>query len=290
MLKSWLDEEVLISNFQTITGIDVIKLGTEASGSELKKTLNAQILISLVTTISYYKLLENKVLKKENFIFAGHSVGEVSSYHFGGILNLNDFLFTLNSRAVSMQLACDSNENTGMLAIIGATEQIITPLLKNFNLSISNINSSSQIIISGLQVDLQSFRKKYHEQFKVIELEVAGGFHSQLMREAQHQFQSEIRPINFNNPKYGVISNRDGELINDGQIAKKYLTEQITKTVRWDLCLNTLKKMQIKAILELAPGGILSGIAKKELSGVNTFAIKNYDDIQFATEFILENE
>lgn len=289
MLKAWLDEELMISNFQNVSGIDLVKLGTVAASSELKKTLNAQVLISLATTISYYKLLEHKNIKLDNLIFAGHSVGEVSSYHFSGILNLDDYIFTLISRARSMQMVCDSNKNTTMLAIIGSTEVIVSPLLESFNLSISNINSSNQIIISGLQSDLLLFRKKYNDQFKMIELDVSGAFHSEYMRYAQEQFHKELKSIEFNDPKYRIISNRDGKLLNYGQTAKKYLTEQITRTVRWDLCLNSLKNMEVKAILELAPGGVLTGIAKKELSGIKTFAIKDQNDIQPATEFLLEN-
>lgn len=289
MLETWLEEEALISNFQSAAGIDIVNLGTNSSSSELKKTFNAQVLISLVTAISFKKILEHSSLKKDNFIFAGHSVGEVSSYYFSGILDFNDYIFTLISRARSMEKACDSNIKTGMLAIIGSSEQIVKPLLNSFDLKISNINSSTQIILSGLQKDLLFFKQKYRDTYKMIELDVAGGFHSEYMSDAQTQFQNELRLIDFKKPKYNVISNRDGKLINDGTTAKNYLIEQITKPVRWDLCLDTLRQMNIKAVLELAPGGVLAGIAKKELNGIKVFAIKNSDDIKLAIEFLLEN-
>ena len=90
MLKSWLDEEELISKFKTASELDILNLGTNSSTSQIKKTFIAQVLISLVTKISFNKLFVPNNFNLNNFIFAGHSVGEVSSYHFSGILNFND--------------------------------------------------------------------------------------------------------------------------------------------------------------------------------------------------------
>ena len=100
----------------------------------------------------------------------------------------------------------------------------------------------------------------------------------------------KLKSIIFQTPKYSVISNRNGECLENSETAKQYLVEQITNPVRWDLCLNTIHQMKIKAILELAPGGILTGIAKKEFREIDTFAIKNQDDIELAIKFIQDHE
>ena len=63
---------------------------------------------------------------------------------------------------------------------------------------------------------------------------------------------------------------------------------QIANPVRWDLCLETMRDLGVTGILELPPAGVLTGIAKRNLKGVETFALKTPDQLDDARAFCRE--
>jgi [acyl-carrier-protein] S-malonyltransferase len=60
----------------------------------------------------------------------------------------------------------------------------------------------------------------------------------------------------------------------------------MTSPVRWDLCQAKMIELGVTGMLELAPGGVLTGIAKREIPGVELFSIKSSEDIDNAQAFI----
>ena len=56
--------------------------------------------------------------------------------------------------------------------------------------------------------------------------------------------------------------------------------------VRWDLCLQSCRDLGVTAVVELAPGGVLAGIAKRELPGAELVAIKGPDDLERARALV----
>src|SRR4029078_10649640 len=87
-------------------------------------------------------------------------------------------------------------------------------------------------------------------------------------------------------PRTPWISNRDGQVIQDGREIMKRIVGQIAQSVRWDLCMETMTELGVNGMLEMPPAGTLTGIAKRALPGVETFALKTPDQLDAARAFV----
>ena len=116
-------------------------------------------------------------------------------------------------------------------------------------------------------------------------LSVAGAFHTQHMEPAVGHLAGLARSVSVHDPRTRVISNRDGQVIHDGRDVLARIVGQIASPVRWDLCLETMEDLGVTGILEMPPAGTLTGIAKRALKGVETFALKTPDQLDDARAF-----
>ena len=116
-------------------------------------------------------------------------------------------------------------------------------------------------------------------------LSVAGAFHTVHMAPAVDRLASLARAVSTHDPRTPVISNRDGQVVHDGRDVLRRIVGQISNPVRWDLCMETMSDLGVTGILEMPPAGTLTGIAKRALKGVETFALKTPDQLDDAREF-----
>ncbi len=116
-------------------------------------------------------------------------------------------------------------------------------------------------------------------------LSVAGAFHTEHMAPAVGHLQKLARSVSVHDPRTRLISNKDGQVVHDGQEVLRRLVGQIANPVRWDLCLETMADLGVTGILEMPPAGTLTGIAKRALKGVETFALKTPDQLDDARAF-----
>jgi len=93
------------------------------------------------------------------------------------------------------------------------------------------------------------------------------------------------RSVSTHDTRTRLISNRDGQVIHDGREVLARLVTQVNSPVRWDLCLQTMADLGVTGILEMPPAGTLTAIAKRQLKGVDTFALKTPDEIDDARAF-----
>ena len=288
MLKSWSASEIgkqILEMASQISNLDVNYLGSSATKEEISDTSIAQVLISVSTLISA-ELLEIKKINADKLIISGHSVGEISSYYLAGIFGLKDAIEIVSSRGKYMAEAARENPNTGMVAILGGDRNEILHVLSTFSLVPANINSSSQIVAAGKLDDIEKLFEHTPKNAKLIKLDVSAAFHSDFMFKAKSKFLKTVNKTAFNNLDFRLITNNQGKLVVDTQLAMQELVGQLTSPVRWDLCQETIKHAGVTGLLELAPGGTLVGIAKREIPGVELFAVKSVDDIATGIEFI----
>jgi [acyl-carrier-protein] S-malonyltransferase len=106
------------------------------------------------------------------------------------------------------------------------------------------------------------------------------------MKPAESKLEQQFSQINLSKPQYRYISNQDGSVVTESNDLQNRLVSQISSPVRWDMCQATMKDLGVTGMLELAPGGVLTGIAKREMPGVELFAIKSPEDITAAQDFI----
>jgi [acyl-carrier-protein] S-malonyltransferase len=286
MLSSWLQDDdslALIKQFSEICETNLLELGTTADQSEVTETNNAQPLLASLAFLSARNLIWEKF---QGIIFSGHSVGELSASCLAGFYSIQNAMQLVSARGNAMAEAAKSSEATGMSAVLGGKKEEVIRHIKNHNLVPANVNSEGQIIASGLLTDLERLAKNPPDSTKVRKLDVAGAFHSEFMKPAEAKLAQKFNQINLNKPRYRYISNKDGSVVTESSDLKNRLVSQISSPVRWDMCQATMKDLGVTGMLELAPGGVLTGIAKREMPGVELFAIKSPEDITAAQDFI----
>jgi [acyl-carrier-protein] S-malonyltransferase len=273
----------LIAKYSELIDLDLCHYGTSASQAEITATNIAQPLLTALAFMSFGKL---EVNSNTNIIYSGHSVGEFSAASLAGFYSDETSMKLVNIRGKAMAEAAASNSATGMSAVLGGDKSDVIKHIEQFDLVPANVNSNGQIVASGLLTNLEKLSENPPASTKVRKLEVAGAFHSQFMKSAESELEKEFTQVEVTDSNSSFISNKDGQIVTDSSDFKNRLITQITSPVRWDLCQAKMIELGITGMLELAPAGVLTGIAKREMPGVELFAIKSPDDIPGAQAFI----
>ena len=256
---------------------------------DLEKTENTQPAIFLVS-FSIYKVIEQETnfnLKNAKF-YAGHSLGEYSALCCADSLTFEQTINLLKYRGSSMQNAVKHGEG-GMVAILGANISDINEILdtnkKNFTCYIANDNSVGQIVVSGRMENLEllclELKKK---NYKYIKLPVSSPFHCPLMKNATDVMKHKIDETDFKDPKVNIISNVTAKPTKDSDEIKKLLIDQIEKPVRWRESVNNMIESNVNQFIEVGPGKVLSGLAKRINRNVKLNQVNNLDDVKILTD------
>ena len=286
MLSPWLElpgAADRLSSWSTASGLDLARLGTTASTEEITDTAIAQPLIVAATLLAYQELTTRGLLADKDMVVAGHSVGEIAAYAIAGVLSADDAVALAATRGAEMAKAC-ANEPTGMSAVLGGDEAAVLARLEQLDLVAANRNAAGQIVAAGRLGALDKLAEDPPEKARVRALGVAGAFHTEFMASALDGYAAAAQNVATAEPTAVLLSNRDGQPVNSAADAMEKLVAQLTRPVRWDLCSETLRQRSVSAIVEFPPAGALSGIAKRELRGTPTHAVKAPADLDGLAE------
>jgi [acyl-carrier-protein] S-malonyltransferase len=157
--------------------------------------------------------------------------------------------------------------------------------LEKHGLTPANDNGPGQIVAAGTLEQLEALAGDPPAKARLTPLSVAGAFHTEHMAPAVGHLEKLAADVATRTPSIAVISNRDGSVVRDGDEVLGRIVGQIANPVRWDLCMETMRELGVTGILELPPAGVLTGIAKRNLKGVDTFALKTPDQLDDARSF-----
>jgi len=282
MFNSWVTNPVfheLLAKWSMRIDLDLIRLGTTADAEEIKDTANAQPLIVAAS------LLGAHALGIKNFSFtSGHSVGELAAAAISGAISDEDALRLVRARGLEMAKAAALSP-AGMSAVLGGDREIVLKKLKELELVAANDNGGGQIVAAGDLSALAALSENPPEGARVRALAVAGAFHTPFMAPAVEPLRTLAATISTAPTTISVISNKDGEVVTDGAEVLTGIVNQIANPVRWDLCMETMKKLGITGVIELPPAGTLVGLLKRGAPEIETFALKSADDVSAAKEF-----
>ena len=288
MLAPWVVDSKtkdLVQSWSKLVSVDLLKLGQFGTTDEIKSTDIAQLLIFVTSILSSLDLdLRNE--KDSSIIYAGHSVGEFAAYSLAGAFEVDQALRLVAKRGQAMLAATKVFSKTGMSAVLGGSKEEVVSYLSELELIAANINSNGQIIAAGTLENLDRLANTPLKGTRIRPLEVSAAFHTKFMEPAVSQFTEIFKVVSVKSPRQIVLSNKNGERVSNSTDITEILTQQVISPVRWDLCQAKMVELGVTGMLELAPGGTLCGIAKKEIPNVETFAIKSPEDIQGANEFI----
>ncbi|MFC9929981.1 ACP S-malonyltransferase [Streptomyces sp. NPDC127190] len=268
-------------------GLDLVHYGTQADADAIRDTAVAQPLLVAAGLLSAAAL--GDISEIAPGAVAGHSVGEITAAAFAGVLDDAAALALVRKRGLAMADAAAITE-TGMSALLGGDPETSVAHLEKLGLTPANINGAGQIVAAGTLEQLAALNEDKPEGVrKVVALKVAGAFHTRHMAPAVETLAKAAAQLSPADPKVPYVSNKDGRTVAAGAEVLERLVGQVANPVRWDLCMETFKELGVTALIEVCPGGTLTGLAKRALPGVKTLALKTPDDLDAARELISEH-
>lgn len=289
-LSPWLELESFkqeIEKYSAILEMDLVHFGTKADAETIKDTKIAQPLIVASSIASYAVLLDAIGNKAEFSGVAGHSVGEIAAANIAGVLETEAALKFVKARGEQMAQAA-TLEASSMAAVVGGEQEIVLDHLSNLGLFAANYNGKGQIVAAGSSAKIQELLASPPPGTRVVGLAVAGAFHTAFMETAKVELGSLASSIRTENPKLLLWSNSDGARVDSGDKFLELLINQVSNPVRWDLTMDSMVSAGVSAVIELLPGGTLTGIAKRAMPGVATLALKSPEDLEKAVAFVRE--
>ncbi|MEU0844364.1 ACP S-malonyltransferase [Streptomyces sp. NPDC005962] len=293
-LTPWLDLPGVTERLRwwsAVSGLDLVHYGTEADEDEIRDTAVAQPLLVAAGLVSTQALFADLPHRVQDVVgaAAGHSVGEITAAATTGVLSHEAAMVLVRRRGLAMAEAASRTE-TGMAAILGGEQETVVAHLDKLGLTPANVNGAGQIVAAGTAEQLAALAEDKPEGVRrVVPLKVAGAFHTDHMAPAVATLEDLVAGVPIADPGTAYVSNRDGEVVASGTEVIRRMVAQVSNPVRWDLCMETFQKLGVTAMIEVAPGGTLTGIAKRALPGVATLALKTPDDLDAARALIAEH-
>jgi [acyl-carrier-protein] S-malonyltransferase len=289
MLAAWLElpgAAERLASWSEISGLDLVRLGTTATAEEITDTSVTQPLVVAATLLAHEELSRRGLLADTDTVVAGHSVGEIAAYAIAGVISDDDAVKLAATRGSEMAKAC-ALEPTGMSAVLGGDEAEVLARLEALDLVPANRNAAGQIVAAGALSALDKLAEDPPAKARVRQLATAGAFHTYFMAPATDAYASAAEGVTTAEslrPSTKLLSNADGQPVASAADAMTKLVAQLTRPVRWDLCTETMRQANVTAIIEFPPAGTLAGIAKRELRGVPTHAVKSPADLDGLAE------
>ena len=287
-LTPWLEDPTFAARFDwlaTVAGIDLAHYGTEADADTIRDTKIAQPLLVATGLVAALDLFPHPADAFARIgAVAGHSVGELTAAAGARVITAEQAMVLVRERGNAMADAAAITA-TGMTAVLGGDRDEVLAAIERHGLTAANDNGPGQLVAAGTTEQLAAFAEDPPAKARLIPLSVAGAFHTNHMGPAVDRMGSLARSVSTHDPRTPVISNRDGQVVHDGRDVLRRMVGQIANPVRWDLCLETMSDLGVTGILEMPPAGTLTGIAKRALKGVETFALKTPDQLDAAREF-----
>jgi [acyl-carrier-protein] S-malonyltransferase len=210
----------------------------------------------------------------------GLSLGELTALAAAGVYDFATGLRLVAERGRLMQQACDATKG-GMAAVIGGNTEDVQAFCDEFDIEIANLNCPGQIVISGDNKKVLEAVAASKGRFKLCKpLNVAGAYHSRLMKSARDAFADFIQDFEFKSPKVVCYTNVTGSQVSDPQKIKNSLVKQVVSSVRFeDNLRNMASDNGIEQFYECGPGKVLAGFAKRIDKGLVVTPMSEFEEI-----------
>lgn len=288
-LAPWLTEPTFADRLNwlsAVSGLDLAHYGTEADAETIRDTAVAQPLLVAAGLLAALELFPHPA---DAFPFigvaAGHSVGEITAAAGVGVMSAEQAMVFVRERGRAMA-AASAARPTSMTAVVGGDRDEILAALDSHDLTPANHNGTGQIVAAGTTEQLADFAAEPPTRARLIPLSVAGAFHTVHMQPAVTVLARLARSISTHDPRARLLSNADGQVVHDGRDVLRRLVGQVASPVRWDLCMAAMADLGVTGLLELPPAGTLTGIARRNLKGVELMAMNTPDQLPEVMEFV----
>jgi [acyl-carrier-protein] S-malonyltransferase len=267
----------------TIVGFDLSRICFEGPAEKLNTTTVSQPAI-FVTSAAILEVA--KISLPPADVTAGLSLGEYTALYAAGVISFEEALSLVQKRGQAMQAAADATDG-GMVSIIGLDEekagQLCAEAGEGETLSAVNFNCPGQIVISGSRAACERAEKSAEKYgaIKVVPLEVAGAFHTEMMASAAEALKEALRKCRISEPgNIKTIANIDAEFYKSAEKTAEGLIKQLTFPVLWQKCMEKLIADGVENFYEIGPGRVLTGLMRRINRKVNVVNISSLQDVE----------
>lgn len=273
--RSW---EVVVRAEHAL-GQPLAHLLLDASEQGLRRTLEAQLTVFLQSLMAWDAVQEHC---DHPVAFAGHSLGQLTALVASGALSLEDGIRLVARRAAATQEAVDRRPGR-MAALVGADVDVAELACANGSEAwVANDNAPGQVVIGGTPDGLEAAGRRAQELGvrRVIPLNVGGAFHTPLFDEARAALLPALDATPFVTPTAPVVSNLDAEPHEDPAEWPRQLADHLVSPVRWRQSQLTLARLGATSMIEVGPGNVLAGLARRTLPDVPVRNVAQPADVE----------
>ncbi|TDT33801.1 ACP S-malonyltransferase [Naumannella halotolerans] len=269
-----------------VSGLDLRHFGTQADEETIRDTAIAQPLLVAAGLLSAASLFPYPADAFDRIgVVAGHSVGEITAAAGVGVLSAEQAMVLVRERGRAMARA-SAVRPTSMAAVLRGEPEEVLAAIEAAGLTAANNNGRGQVVAAGTVEQLDRLADNLPPKARLVPLSVAGAFHTAHMSPAVKHLSDLARAVSTHDPRVPLLSNADGQVVGRGSEVLARIVGQVANPVRWDLCLDTMADLGVTGLLEVTPAGTLTGLAKRNLPGVETFALNTPDELDDAATFV----
>jgi [acyl-carrier-protein] S-malonyltransferase len=251
---------------------------------KLTATTQPAILTTSLALLAALRAAAPQLIPSQVACAAGHSLGEYSALVAAGALDLEDAVRTVRRRGEYMQEAVPAGQGA-MAAILGVPLDVVETLCQEASqgevLSPANHNAPDQTVVAGTADAVRRLMQiaRGRGARKVVELPVSAPFHCALMREAQERLTQDLQDLTLRDAAFPVINNVSASPETSADRHRRALAAQVTAPVRWVETVQRLETMGVQAIVEVGPGKVLTGLAKRILPGLPRHHVEDAESL-----------
>jgi [acyl-carrier-protein] S-malonyltransferase len=269
-----------VARISEVSGIDVESLLINATDEEVVRTDRAQIATFALSMVAYQELLDRGLRPR---YLLGHSLGEFSALVASGLLSIDDGALLIAVRGAAMARAAEEAAGS-MVALMGGDEGAKDALESLDEVWVANINGTGQIVVSGTQRGLDDLLSRHKDLGwrRATPLAVGGAFHSPLMVPAQEELDGALAGVSWGTTQAVLIANVDGRVHTSANDWQALLSRQLTSPVEF-LEATLALPPSVTTSIEMAPGGVLTGLTRRIRTFERQFAPSSLTELQELT-------
>ena len=263
-------------------GMPLSSLMFEGPMDELTRTSRCQPAL-YAHGLAVWKVLQERLPNLEVVGAAGLSLGEFTAHAAAGTFDFETGLKLVFQRGSFMEEACNETQGS-MAALIGGTEEAVRELAAQCDVDVANLNAPGQIVLSGSVEGIKAAMEGAKDKgiAKAVLLEVAGAYHSRLMKSAQDKLADGLAHTHIGTPEVPVVCNFEARAVSGPEVIRRTLTSQVTGSVRWAESLGLLISEGHTLFLELGPKAQIAGMMRRIDKTVKTLSIEDVPSLEHA--------
>ncbi len=284
--RPWADHAAwqVVVDAETATDRPLGRLLLDADAAELSTTGASQLAVLLASLVAWRALTDT--VDEAPVAFAGHSLGQISALIAAGSIADDDGYRLAARRADLSQISANTRPGR-MAALVGTDLDVAATVCGGgTDVWVANDNAPGQIVIAGTPEGLEAATTRAKEAGvrRVMPLDVGHAFHTPLLSDAADDLRPLLDTLTFLAPAAPVVANTDAAAHTDPAGWPERLARHLVEPVRWRESQRTLADLGASTFVEIGPGRVLAGIAKRAVPEISVRNLSTPADLDAVAE------